>query len=270
MIPVEILDKGYLIIFFGGSLFIILNFVSGQFGDSDAHADSDVDAHADVDVDAHVDTDVDVEVDVEVEVDVDMDVDVDAHVDADAHVEADADVDAHADADHHSHHGAADKFDPAVEKKKSPLRFILGILSPTNMSLAFTGFGFGGHFAMKFFPQLGILTLIPAIFLGWLFTKVFKALISFCMKALTSKSPLGKEGAIGYTGEVQASIRPGKVGQVTYVLQGKIFNSAAKCISADMEIPKGSKVLILKTEGHLVFVEPYKENSLEEQFSALK
>lgn len=260
MIPVEFLDKGYLIVFFGGSLFIILNFFCGQFGDTDAHADSDVDAHADVDIDAHVDADVDV----------DVDVDVDAHVDTDAHVEADADVDAHGDTDsHHSHHNAADKFDPAVESKKSPLRFILGILSPTNMSLAFTGFGFGGHFALKYLPQLGVLTLIPALFLGWLFTKIFKTLISFCMRALTSRSPLSKEGIIGYTGEVQASIGAGSVGEVTYIVEGRLRNSAAKCITDDMSIQKGSKIMILKTEGHLVFVEPYSENSLEDQFSSL-
>lgn len=261
MLGLHTLDQGYLIIFFGGSLFIILNFIRGSFAeghDAGDHGDADIDA----DVDVHADADVDVHADADVDVDVDVDADVDVHADGDADVDADADAD--------SHHSQADKYGalPVSQRGWSrALKFIIGLLSPTNLSLYFTGFGFGGHFALKFFPIIGVFSLIPALFLGWLFTKLFKMTIILMMRYFTSSSHLDNNNIVGHVGEVEASIKDGHTGLITYVIGNKLYNSAAQTSDPKVSIERGSKVLIVDTNEHILIVEPYRELSLEESFS---
>lgn len=257
MTPLYALGQSYLILFFGGSLFIILNFALGNFGEGHDHGD--VDADADVDVDVHADADVDVHAD----------------ADVDVHADADADVDVDADTDVDTHQGAGgsqtDRFGalPVSQRGWSRvLKFIIGLFSPTNLSLYFTGFGFGGHFALKFFPYIGWLSLIPAAFLGWFFTKLFKTAILLMMRYLTSSSHLDSNNVVGQVGEVEATIPKGHTGMITYVVGNKLYNSAAITSSPEQSIERGSKVLIVDTKEHMVVVEPYKEHSLEESFTS--
>ncbi len=65
--------------------------------------------------------------------------------------------------------------------------------------------------------------------------------------------------AIGHVAEVSAPIADGGTGEVTYVIGQNRFNAAAKSINGSETIKKGSKVLIVEREGHLVMVEPYHE-----------
>ncbi|MBI1269073.1 hypothetical protein GC174_01430 [bacterium] len=247
MLGVHALDQGYLILFFGGSLFIIINFLRGSFAEGPDHGDADLDA----DVDVHADADVDV------------------HADADVDVHADADVDADGDLD--SYHSQADKFGalPVSQRGWSrALKFIIGLLSPTNLSLYFAGYGFGGHFALKLFPWIGIFSLIPALFLGWFFTKLFKMAIILMMRYFTSSSHLDNNNIVGHIGEVEASIKDGHTGLITYVIGNKLYNSAAQTSDPKVSIERGSKVLIVDTNEHILIVEPYRELSLEESFSS--
>ncbi|MEZ4535526.1 MAG: hypothetical protein R3D26_11085 [Cyanobacteriota/Melainabacteria group bacterium] len=264
MLGLHTLGQGYLILFFGGSLFIILNFLRGSFAeghDAGDHGDADVevDVHADADVDVHADADVDVHADADVDVDADADVDVDA----------DTDVDTDGDGNHARL--GTDKYGalPVSQRGWSrALKFIIGLLSPTNLSLYFTGFGFGGHFALKFFPFIGVFSLIPALFLGWLFTKIFKMAIILMMRYFTSSSHLDNNNIVGHVGEVEASIKDGHTGLITYVIGNKLYNSAAQTSDPTVSIERGSKVLIVDTNEHILIVEPYKELSLEESFSS--
>ena len=66
--------------------------------------------------------------------------------------------------------------------------------------------------------------------------------------------------AIGHVAEVSASIGQGGTGEVTYVIGTTRFNAAAKSASSSETIKRGSKVLIVEREGHLVYVEPYQES----------
>lgn len=255
MLGLHTLGQGYLILFFGGSLFIILNFLRGNFAEGPDHGDADLDA----DVDVHADADVDVH----------ADGDVDVHADGDADIDTDTDVDA--DGDGHHARMSTDKYGalPVSQRGWSrALKFIIALLSPTNLSLYFTGFGFGGHFALKFFPVIGVFSLIPALFLGWLFTKLFKMAIILMMRYFTSSSHLDNNNIVGHVGEVEASIMDGHTGLITYVIGNKLYNSAAQTSDPTVSIERGSKVLIVDTNEHILIVEPYRELSLEESFSS--
>ena len=137
---------------------------------------------------------------------------------------------------------------------------ILGILNPTSISV-FTGFvGLTGLVLMKCLPFLGLITLIPAALVGMVAVIAMRNVFAYLTAKLNVSNTLKSTDAIGHVAEVSASIGEGGTGEVTYVIGTTRFNAAAKSASACETIKRGSKVLIVEREGHLVYVEPYQES----------
>lgn len=137
---------------------------------------------------------------------------------------------------------------------------ILGILNPTSISV-FTGFvGLTGLVLMKCLPFLGLVTLVPAILVGLVAVIVMRNVFAYLTAKLNVSNTVKSSDAIGHVAEVSASIGEGGTGEVTYVIGTTRFNAAAKSASTSETIKRGSKVLIVEREGHLVYVEPYQES----------
>lgn len=136
-------------------------------------------------------------------------------------------------------------------------KFLLAILSPMTIAIFLAFFGLAGYMTGYLMPWLGFLTLIPAALAGMIMINIFKAGIKAMMRYGTSSSHMRTDEIIGHVAEVLVPIAENRPGEVTYIIQSKIYNSAAR--SKGIAINKGTKVMIVETDGPTVFVEPYKE-----------
>lgn len=136
-------------------------------------------------------------------------------------------------------------------------KFLLAILSPMTIAIFLAFFGLTGYMTGYLMPWLNWFTLIPAALAGMAMINVFKAGIKAMMRYGTSSSHMKTDEIIGHVAEVLVPIGENRPGEVTYVIQSKIYNSAAR--SKGAAINKGTKVMIVETDGPTVFVEPYKE-----------
>jgi membrane protein implicated in regulation of membrane protease activity len=168
----------------------------------------------------------------------------------------------------HGHgHGNGDdahtSVNPVVRARENKLFFtVIGILSPMSLSL-FTGFfGSVGFLTWHYAPWLGYLTLIPAIAVGAVATDVLKRTMSTIVGKLASSSLTKKEEAIGRIAQVNTPIAEGRLGEVSYVIGTTRFNASAKSNPGE-DFARGSKVMIVDTQGPVVFVEPAKDIDLE-------
>ena len=131
------------------------------------------------------------------------------------------------------------------------------------MSL-FTGFfGSVGFITWHYAPWLGYLTLLPAIAVSVIATETLKRTMSNVVSRLHTSSLTRKEEAIGRIAEVNTPIADGRLGEVSYTIGKSRFNMSAKSANPAETFARGSKVLIVETDGHVLVVEPAKEIDLE-------
>ncbi len=197
----------------------------------------------------------------------------------DAHAHGDGDGDGHADGDDHGHGddsmsktGAL----PVVHRGGKIIRFVLGVLSPIGISIWLTFFGLSGFISMFYVPWLGAITLIPAFFIGMFASNMFKGMIRLMVRRMAVSTNAKVHELVGHQAEVNIPITAGGVGEVTYVVGSKLYQSAAKPATPGQEFPRGSKVMIAHSEANLVLVEPWlsidlnDDKDLEAKFDKLE
>ncbi len=137
---------------------------------------------------------------------------------------------------------------------------LMGVLNPTSISVFIGFFGLTGLIEMAFLPGMAYLSFIPAIVVGFIAVQVMRNVFAYATAKLNVSNTIRGNDAIGHIAEVSAPIQVGQTGEVTYVIGTTRFNSAAKCHEGAEAIKKGSKVVIIEKEGHLVYVQPYEED----------
>lgn len=138
-------------------------------------------------------------------------------------------------------------------------RLLMAILSPMSIAIFLAFFGLTGYLTGYLMPWLGYITLIPAFIAGFVMINIFKSCIRALMKYGTSSSHVRSGELIGQVGEVLIPIAENRPGEITYVIQSKIYSSVARASKPGEKINKGTKVMIVETDGPTVFVEPYKD-----------
>lgn len=187
------------------------------------------------------------------------------------HLGADMD-NGHVDADHGGDHGDHGQGNTT---SRQPLiidhrlqnhlgRIILSILSPMSIAIFLAFFGLTGYACGYFLPMLGLLTLIPAALAGFAMINIFRSMIAAMMKYGTSSSHIRADDLIGHVAEVLVPIAANRPGEVTYIIQSKIYSSVARS-KPGVPINKGTKVMIVERDGPTVFVEPYRDLLLEDE-----
>lgn len=201
----------------------------------------------------------------------------DGHADGHAHGDGDADGHGDADADGHgdesmSKTGAL----PVVHRGGKIVRFVLGVLSPIGISIWLTFFGLSGFISMFYVPWLGAITLIPAFLIGMAASNTFKSMIRLMVRRMAVSTNAKVHELVGHQAEVNIPITEGAVGEVTYVVGSKRYQSAAKPAKPGQEFPRGAKVMIAHSEPNLVLVEPWlsialnDDKELESKFEKLE
>lgn len=164
---------------------------------------------------------------------------------------------------HGNGHGALDETQQSnavVATVRTSTYFqVMSILNPTSISV-FLGFvGLSGLAIKSALPWTGLISLVPACIIGFVAVIVMRNVFAYLTARLNVSNTHKSTDAIGHIAEVSTPIGAGGTGEVTYVIGTTRFNAAAKCSKPDETAGRGSKVIITEREGHLVFVEPYRE-----------
>lgn len=137
---------------------------------------------------------------------------------------------------------------------------VLGLFSPTKISMFLFFFGAFGIVFLNLMPQLGFLTLLPAIVLGYGFGRILLNLFSAFVSRLHSSTNFKQESLIGEQAVLTLSIEPGSLGEVMVAKRGA---SPARAKDPSIAIKNRSKVIICDRKDGVFIVEPLKD----EEFS---
>ena len=140
---------------------------------------------------------------------------------------------------------------------------VLGLLSPMGISVFLAFFGLVGILVLRCLPLLGTFSLIPAIAVSMLVSKLFKLTVRWMMRNLQGTSVRVNE-LVGQVAEVNTPIKKGATGEITYVVNQQRQSSAAKAVKADVELERGAKVMIVDVQSPVLLVEPYTTEPWEE------
>ena len=145
---------------------------------------------------------------------------------------------------------------------------ILTLLSPMTVCIYLAFFGLTGLVLCFNAPWLGYFTLIPSILVSIGVSAAFKAMTQWMIKNMFTSTHQKESDLLGQMAEVNVPIHDGRVGEVTYVLNAKRMTATAKPAKPGVDFKKGSKVLIVGSKEHVVFIEPYDPDNdeLEQRF----
>ncbi|HEY9678278.1 MAG TPA: hypothetical protein V6C76_09730 [Drouetiella sp.] len=161
-----------------------------------------------------------------------------------------------------AHHATSSPFANGV------LSFLLTLLSPMTVSVYLAFFGLTGLLLALNAPWLGYLTLVPSVIVSIVVSAAFKSMTQWMIKNMHSSTHQKDSDLLGQVADVNIPISIGRTGEVTYVLNTKLMTASAKPAKEGLEFKKGSKVLIVGSKDHVVFVEPYDtEDELEKRFN---
>jgi hypothetical protein len=142
----------------------------------------------------------------------------------------------------------------------------LGLINPTSLSAFLAFFGLSGIFMAETFPWLSIITLIPAFVIGVGMTKIILNLMAFAFARAFSTSAVDTQDLVGRMAEVTIPITAGRTGEIQYVAQSKRFNSPARCRTAEQELKRGTKVMILETNEKCMIVDVWTDSFQDPNF----
>jgi membrane protein implicated in regulation of membrane protease activity len=133
----------------------------------------------------------------------------------------------------------------------------LELLNPMVLSVFMTYFGLTGLFLHFSAPSLGITSLVPAIFVGFIATRILSFVVQWMALNMEVSSAAVVEDLVGTIADVIVPISAGRLGQICYVIQSKRYTAPAKAFGSETEIGKGDKVMIAEIRDHVMYVEPW-------------
>jgi len=137
-------------------------------------------------------------------------------------------------------------------------RTLLGFLSPMSIAISLAFFGLAGLVVLRMLPILGWLTLVPAILFSLLVSNGFKNGIRWMARSMEVSSESKVAELVGQVAEVNIPFKDGATGEVTYVVNSKRYNAAARPFKPGTVFARGAKVMIVDIkEDHTLLVEPY-------------
>ena len=143
---------------------------------------------------------------------------------------------------------------------------IIATLSPMRIAIWLTFFGLTGLFVSRALPFLHFLSIIPAFFAGMLMAQLFSGLICWAIDRFQSPSLHGNDDLIGTLATVNTPMASDKTGEIVYVIDSTRCNLPARPVGADAgaEIKRGAKVMIVEIKNNVALVEPVTDPMLLE------
>lgn len=135
----------------------------------------------------------------------------------------------------------------------------LRLLSPMGIAIFFAFFGCIGLLLLRLFPILGVFSVIPAVLAAIAISNLFKTMVRLMVKHLDASSLTKVSELVGQVGEVNTPIAKGRTGEITYVVNCKRHSSPARAADGNLELQRGTKIMIVDTNEQVMLVEPYTE-----------
>ncbi len=190
------------------------------------------------------------------------DVDADGGDPGDVNADGGDPGDVNADGQHHQHALAATQAGAMARRQKqrnlkNELYFkVLGVLSPTKLTIFLFFFGATGIVIMQFFPMLGQFSLIPSAIIGYLIGQLLLNSLSKMVSGLHSSTNFKQESLIGSVGDLILSIEPGSLGEIVISTKGARHHAPARAKDPNLAIKQFSKVIICDHKDGVFLIEP--------------
>ncbi|PWT95202.1 MAG: hypothetical protein C5B53_11770 [Candidatus Melainabacteria bacterium] len=134
---------------------------------------------------------------------------------------------------------------------------LLMLFNPFYISVFLTFFGLTGLFCLSVNKSLGPISLLPAIFAGFLVNWLFQALVQWMVQKFESVAPVATSDLIGHAAVISVPIVGTRVGEITYVVHAKRHTIPAKSLNPSDEFKKGNQVVISEIKDSTAYVEPW-------------
>ncbi len=125
-------------------------------------------------------------------------------------------------------------------------------LKPFTIMTFVTVFGATGLITLQFIPP--IFTLVPAIFLGYVFARLLYNFVYLKLKSYETETSKERD-ALSLEAEVVEKILPGSFGKISYIMDGNTLSAPAKEQVSGNGIAKGTKVTIVDMKDNVCYVE---------------
>jgi hypothetical protein len=131
----------------------------------------------------------------------------------------------------------------------------LKIISPSTITTFGFFFGLAGYLLLHLYPSLGSLSLIPALFCGWLGYSIMSAMTSAITSRMHVSTTFDERDLIGSTAEVTVPISTGRLGEITYVANAVRTTAPAKSVDGAVSFKASAKVIIIDIKDGIIYVE---------------
>jgi membrane protein implicated in regulation of membrane protease activity len=137
---------------------------------------------------------------------------------------------------------------------------VLKFISPMTIAIFCFWFGIFGYGILHYIPILGYFSLVLSLPLAIIGTKIVRSMFSLLLRRVHSSTSFREEQLIGSSAEVTVSIPPGRLGEITYVINGARHTAASKSTNANQGISTNTKVIIIDIVDGILYVEPWRES----------
>jgi hypothetical protein len=102
-----------------------------------------------------------------------------------------------------------------------------------------------------------VLTLIPAVFGGFIGTKFTLGFLGWFITHMNQSVNFEEEYLIGSQAEVTVPIQGTRLGEITYAVAGRRYNASARAANPDAHFKGGAQVVIADIVDDVIVVEPF-------------
>lgn len=136
---------------------------------------------------------------------------------------------------------------------------LLGLFSPTKLTIFLFFFGAAGVVTLHFFPLLGHLTLISSAIIGHFLSRLLLDSLGRFVSGLHSSTNFKQDSLIGSAADLILSIEPGTTGEIIVKTRGSRHSAPARAKNPEQSIKNLSKVIIADYKDGVFLVEPLPE-----------
>jgi hypothetical protein len=137
---------------------------------------------------------------------------------------------------------------------------ILDVVNPMKWALRAFIFGAVGVVSIKLLPPfLAMLSLVPAIIIGWVAANSFLCLMGCMVSRMYSSTNFSKQSLIGALGELTISMPAGATGEVVVSTGSSRYTSPAKAHNPAQSLDRLAKVVVVDIRDGVLIVEPFDE-----------
>jgi membrane protein implicated in regulation of membrane protease activity len=141
-------------------------------------------------------------------------------------------------------------------KRLSPGILVLKLISPSTLSTFGLFFGLTGFLLLHWFPSLGVISLLPAAFAGYIGYQLISSFTSNLARKMQVSASYTHDQMIGREAEVTVPLKPNGMGEITYLVSGMRDTAPARAANPSQSFNKGQRVSVSDVRDGIFYIEP--------------